>query len=73
MAVVALGLNLVLGRAFGPRGIADAIVIREAGMLAGFWILMSRKPSQARQSGSPVSSLSDVRVSEKPNLSSSLA
>jgi|HubBroStandDraft_6_1064221.scaffolds.fasta_scaffold30062_2 O-antigen/teichoic acid export membrane protein len=73
MAVVALGLNLVLGRAFGPIGIADAIVIREAGMLAGFWILMSRKPSQARQSGSPVSSLSDVRVSEKPNLSSSLA
>jgi hypothetical protein len=54
-------------------GIADAIVIREAGMLAGFWIVMSRKPSRARQSGSPVSSLSDVRVSEKPNLSSSLA
>jgi len=61
-----------LGRAFGPMGIAVAIVIREASMLAGFWILMSRKPSQARLSGSPVTSLGDVRASEKPNLSSSL-
>lgn len=71
-AVVAVCLNFLLGRAFGPMGIAAAIVIREASMLAGFWILMSRKPSQARLSGSPVTSLGDVRASEKPNLSSSL-
>jgi O-antigen/teichoic acid export membrane protein len=71
-AVLAVGLNFLLGRAFGPMGIAAAIVIREAVMLAGFWVLMWRRSSLAQQSNSPVPSLGDVRSSEKPNLSSSL-
>jgi O-antigen/teichoic acid export membrane protein len=71
-AVLAVGLNFLLGRAFGPMGIAAAIVIREAVMLAGFWVLMWRRSSLAQQSNSPVPSLGDVRGSEKPNLSSSL-
>ena len=40
-ALVTLVLDFVLGRAFGPIGIAVAIVLREAGMLLGFWILIS--------------------------------
>lgn len=45
-ALATLGLDFLLGRAFGSVGIASAIVIREAGMLAGFWLLTSRlRPS----------------------------
>jgi O-antigen/teichoic acid export membrane protein len=40
-AFVTLVLNFALGRAFGPIGIAVAIVLREAGMLLGFWLLIS--------------------------------
>jgi O-antigen/teichoic acid export membrane protein len=40
-ALVTVVLDFVLGRAFGPIGIAVAIVLREAGMLLGFWILIS--------------------------------
>jgi O-antigen/teichoic acid export membrane protein len=72
IAAGAIGLNFLLGRAFGPMGIAAAIVIREAGMLAGFWILLGWKSPRARQLDFPVSSLGDIRVTEKPNLSSSL-
>jgi len=55
-AVIAIGLDFFLGRAFGPSGIATAIVIREAAMLLGFWILMSRRSSPAAHVGYPVSS-----------------
>jgi O-antigen/teichoic acid export membrane protein len=55
-AVIAIGLDIILGRAFGPIGVATAIVIREAGMLVGFWILMFRRTSPAAQVGYPVSS-----------------
>jgi O-antigen/teichoic acid export membrane protein len=55
-AVIAIALDFLLGRVFGPVGIAAAIVIREVGMLFGFWMLMSRKPSPAAQVGYPVSS-----------------
>lgn len=71
-AALAIGLNFVLGRAFGPMGIAAAIVIREAVMLGGFRILMWRGSSQVQESASAVSSLGDARVAEKPDLSSSL-
>jgi O-antigen/teichoic acid export membrane protein len=71
-AVLAVGLNFLLGRAFGPMGIAAAIVIREASLLAGFWILMSRNPSQAGQAESPICPIADPRATEKTNLSSSL-
>jgi O-antigen/teichoic acid export membrane protein len=40
-ALATLGLDLLLARAFGSMGIAVAIVIREAGMLAGFRLLTS--------------------------------
>src|SRR5215469_7771322 len=40
-AFVTLVLDFALGRAFGPIGIAVAIVLREAGMLLGFWLLIS--------------------------------
>ena len=40
-AFVTLVLDCALGRAFGPIGIAVAIVLREAGMLLGFWLLVS--------------------------------
>ena len=71
-AVLAVGLNFMLGRAFGPMGIAGAIVIREASLLAGFWVLMSRNPSQAGQAESPIYPIADPRATEKANLSSSL-
>ena len=71
-AVLAVGLNFLLGRAFGPMGIATAIVIREASLLAGFWILMSRKPSRARQAESSLGSIGDAHTAEKADLSSSL-
>jgi O-antigen/teichoic acid export membrane protein len=71
-AVLAIGLNFLLGRVFGPMGVAAAIVVREAGMLAGFWILMRRELSQARQTDPSLSPLGGVRVPEKPGLSSSL-
>jgi len=53
-ASVTLVLDVFFGRAFGAMGIASAIVIREAGMLAGFWLLMSRSPSPAAQVGYPI-------------------
>jgi O-antigen/teichoic acid export membrane protein len=71
-AVLAVGLNFLLGRAFGPMGIAAAIVIREASLLAGFWVLMRRKSSQATQLDSPLSSVVDARGAEKSTFSSSL-
>jgi len=71
-AVLAVGLNFLLGRAFGPMGIATAIVIREASLLAGFWILMSYKPSQARQAQSLICPIGDASAPEKAKLSSSL-
>ena len=71
-AVLAVGLDFLLGRAFGPMGIATAIVIREATLLAGFWILMSRKASRARQAESAMRSIGDDRATEKADLSSSL-
>jgi len=71
-AAVAVGLNFLLGRAFGPEGVAAAIVIREAGMLAGFCLLMRSKALLALHANSPVPALGDVRISEKPKLSSSL-
>jgi O-antigen/teichoic acid export membrane protein len=40
-ALATLGLDFLLSRAFGSMGIAIAIVIREAGMLAGFRLLTS--------------------------------
>jgi O-antigen/teichoic acid export membrane protein len=54
-AVVTIILDFFLGRAFGPVGIAAAIVIREIGMFVGFCVLMSRSPSRAAQVGYPVS------------------
>lgn len=71
-AVLAVGLDFLLGRSFGPMGIATAIVIREAGLLAGFWISMSRKPSQTREAESSAGSIGDARAAEKARLSSSL-
>jgi hypothetical protein len=53
-------------------GIATAIVIREASLLAGFWILMSCKPSKARQVEPSICHTGDARATEKANLSSSL-
>jgi O-antigen/teichoic acid export membrane protein len=41
-ALATLGLDFFLARAFGSMGIAVAIAVREAGMLAGFWLLTSR-------------------------------
>jgi O-antigen/teichoic acid export membrane protein len=55
-AVVAVILDLLLGRPFGSMGVASAIVIREAGMLAGFWFLTSRVAASASPLGCPVSS-----------------
>jgi len=50
-------LDLFLGRFFGSVGIAIAIVIREVGMLVGFWLLMSRRvSSSATQVSYPVAS-----------------
>jgi O-antigen/teichoic acid export membrane protein len=48
-ALATLVLDVSLGRAFGSMGIAAGIAIREAGMLAGFWLLTSRfLPSGSR-------------------------
>jgi O-antigen/teichoic acid export membrane protein len=41
-AIAAFGLDYFFGRVFGARGVAWAIVLREAGMLFGFLALMSR-------------------------------
>jgi O-antigen/teichoic acid export membrane protein len=41
-ALATVGLDLCLGRAFGSMGIASAIAIREAGMLAAFRLLTHR-------------------------------
>jgi O-antigen/teichoic acid export membrane protein len=45
-ALVTIGLDLFLGRAFGPMGIAIAIVAREAGMLVALWLMASYLPSR---------------------------
>lgn len=55
-AVITLALDFFLGRAFSSTGVAAAIVIRELGMLTGFWLLMSRRLSAAAQVGCLVSS-----------------
>jgi O-antigen/teichoic acid export membrane protein len=55
-AAATLALDFFLGRAFGSTGIASAIVIREAGMFGGLWLLMSRVPSPAAQVGYPITS-----------------
>jgi len=55
-AVITLALDFFLGRAFSSTGVAVAIVIRELGMLTGFWLLMSRRLSPAVQVGYLVSS-----------------
>jgi O-antigen/teichoic acid export membrane protein len=48
-ALATLVLDFLLGRAFGSMGIAAAIAIREAGMLAAFCLLTSRLlPSGSR-------------------------
>lgn len=44
--IVTIGLNYFFGRAFGPIGIAAAIVVREFVMLAGFWMLSLRLPAE---------------------------
>ena len=49
-------LDAVLGHLFGPMGVASAIVIREVGMLAGFWIIGSRVPAGVTQLDYHVSS-----------------
>jgi hypothetical protein len=41
-ALATLALDFFLGRSCGSMGIASAIVIREAGMLATFLLLTSR-------------------------------
>lgn len=41
-AVAAFALDYFLGRAYGARGVAWAIMLREAGVLFGFVVLMSR-------------------------------
>ncbi len=55
-AVATVGLNYFLGRSFGSLGVAWAILIREMGMFAGFWMLASRTSERAAQLGVPVSS-----------------
>jgi len=44
-ALATVGLDFVLGRAFKSIGVASAIVVREAGILLGFWLLTSYLPS----------------------------
>ncbi|HXX14661.1 MAG TPA: oligosaccharide flippase family protein [Candidatus Eremiobacteraceae bacterium] len=46
-AVATLVLDFVLGHAVGSVGVASAIVVREAGMLLGFRLLMTRSLSPA--------------------------
>lgn len=41
-AIAAFALDFLLGRTFGARGVAWAIVLREAGMFLGFLVLMWR-------------------------------
>ncbi len=53
-AVIGIGLDFFLGRAFGALGIASAIVIREAGMMVGFWTLMSRRVPSTAQAVYPI-------------------
>jgi O-antigen/teichoic acid export membrane protein len=48
-ATVAVLLDLAFGRAFGAIGVAWAIVIREAGTLAGLWMLTSRASAPVTQ------------------------
>jgi O-antigen/teichoic acid export membrane protein len=57
-AVATLVLNYFLGRSFGARGAAAAIVIREVGMFAGLWVLTSRASAPVPQFG----------VSPSPNI-----
>jgi O-antigen/teichoic acid export membrane protein len=44
-ALATVGLDFVLGRTFRSIGVASAIVVREAGMLLGFWLLTWYLPS----------------------------
>jgi O-antigen/teichoic acid export membrane protein len=46
-ASATLALDVFLGRAFGAIGIAIAIVIREAAMLLGFWLLTTHFAARA--------------------------
>ncbi|MGB7726865.1 MAG: oligosaccharide flippase family protein [Candidatus Acidiferrum sp.] len=46
-ALASLALDFIFGRAYGSIGIAWAIVIREAGMLVAFSLLISRLPMAA--------------------------
>jgi O-antigen/teichoic acid export membrane protein len=71
-ALLAVGLDFLLGRELGPGGIAAAIVIREAISLTGFWVLLSRKTSRVAQMDSSEVPLRDACPTEKPNLSGSL-
>jgi len=50
-AVATLILNYILGHSFGAKGAAAAIVIREVGMFAGFWMLTSRVSAPVPQFG----------------------
>jgi O-antigen/teichoic acid export membrane protein len=50
-ALATLVLDFLLGRAFGSMGIAAAIVIREAGMLAGLWLLTYRLVPSCSRAG----------------------
>jgi O-antigen/teichoic acid export membrane protein len=50
-ALATVGLDFVLGRAFKSIGVASAIVVREAGMLLGFWLLTSYLPSPRLELG----------------------
>jgi O-antigen/teichoic acid export membrane protein len=68
-ALLAIGLNFLLGRALGPVGVAMGIVIREGAMLAGFWTLLWSNPSSARSGESMVCSAEEVHASEKPEFS----
>ena len=43
--IATVALNYFLGHSFGATGAAAAIVIRELGMFAGFWLLASRGPA----------------------------
>ncbi len=48
-AVVTVGLDFFFERAFGPVGIAAAILIRESGMFVAFWRLLSPSSSPSTQ------------------------
>jgi O-antigen/teichoic acid export membrane protein len=53
-AIIAIGLDYLLGLRFGAMGIAIAIVIREVAMTAAFWLLVSGKSSVMAQVEYPI-------------------